>query len=160
MAHLDALTEVLVALRCRVAAYIPGIDEAQRARFQSPQRRLATRPMRLEPLLADCDVFVSHGGDVAPAALMHGIPQMIFPTQYEQLITAVRMEQLRAGINLAHARNANDITGALRRVLDPRAGFRAAAQAYRRRYPAFSPREQQRRIVGRIEEILTSRVPA
>jgi hypothetical protein len=34
--------------------------------------------------------------------------------------------------------------------------FRDAAQAYAKRYPAYSPAEQQRRIVRRIEDILAA----
>jgi UDP:flavonoid glycosyltransferase YjiC (YdhE family) len=156
----DALAEALVSMRCRVVAYMPGLDDARRARLQSAQRRLASRPMKLAPLLAECDAFVGHGGDTAAAALLHGVPQLVFPLQYEQLITASRLEQLGAGVSLARARNAADIAHALRRVLDPRAGFRAAAQAYAKRYPQFSPEEQRRRIVARIEAIVHAGVPA
>src|SRR6185503_16626393 len=48
--RIDAVIEALVARRCRVAAYLPGLDEARRARLQGAQRRVSARPLRLAPL--------------------------------------------------------------------------------------------------------------
>jgi hypothetical protein len=154
MRHLDTLIELLVAHRCRVAAYIPGLDEARRARLQSAQRRVSARPMRLEPLLRECDLFVGHPGDVAVAALLHGVPQMVFPTQYEQLITAVRLEQAGAAIGLRDNAAPRDVDASFERMLRERARFAQAARAFRARYPAFSPQEQRRRIVARVEQLV------
>ena len=151
--QLDALIDALVANRCRVAAFIPNLDPARRERLQSAQRIVAQRQMRLAPLLAQCDLFVSEGGNIATGALLSGVPQLLFPTQYEQLLTAARLEQLGSALWVPPGSAPERTAMALRRMLqEPR--FKASAQTFARRYPGFSPAEQQRRIVLRIDEIL------
>jgi UDP:flavonoid glycosyltransferase YjiC (YdhE family) len=114
---------------------------------------VSDQPMRFRPLLEGCDLLVTHGGNVAPGALMAGVPQLIFPRQYEQYLTALRMEQVGCGLWLQEAAASHEVLPALKRVLgEPR--FAAAARAFAARYAAFSPSEQQRRMVLRIEQIL------
>jgi hypothetical protein len=151
--QLDALIEALIANRCRVAAFIPGLDPARRDRLRSAQRIVADRPMRLEPLLRDCDLVVTEGGNLAHAALTSGVAQLILPTQYEQSLTGLRLMQVGSALSLPPDSTPADLAFALRRLLrEP--GFKSAARAFARRYAGFSPAEQQRRIVLRIEEIL------
>lgn len=151
--QLDALVGALAAGPHRVAAFVPDLDAARAAALRGPGRVVSERPMRLAPLLAGCDLFVSHGGDVCAGALMSGVPQLVFPTQYEQYLMGERIRQLGAGLWLPEKAAPVDVQSGLRRILDvPR--FMAAARAYAKRYPAYSPAEQQRRIVLRIEEIL------
>jgi UDP:flavonoid glycosyltransferase YjiC (YdhE family) len=88
---------------------------------------------------------------------MSGVPQLLFPVQYEQFLTATRIAQLGAGLALLPAASAAEVANALRSVLTD-ARFKAAARAYAKRYPAYSPAEQQRRIVKRIEDILAAPV--
>jgi hypothetical protein len=151
---LDALIEALAANRCRVAAFIPGIDAARRERLRSAQRIVSDGPMRLEPLLQTCDLVVSEGGNISAGALMSGVPQLLFPSHYEQFLTALRIEQVGSALWLPPDASADGIRTAMRRIFqEPR--FKASAQGYTRRYPSFSPAEQTRRIVLRIEEILS-----
>jgi len=152
--RIDAVIEALVARRCRVAAYLPGLDEARRARLQGAQRRVSARPLRLAPLLDGCDLFVNHGGNVAGAALMHGVPQLVLPAQFEQLVTAARIEQARAGVSVARIDAPREVARGFERALRERAALRRGADAFRKRYAAFSPAEQERRIVARIEQVL------
>ena len=152
--QLDALIDALAASPCRVAAYIPELDADRRARLQGARRIVSERPLRLKPLLEGCELFVSHGGNVAPGALMAGVPQLVFPAQYEQFLTALRIAQAGCGSWLGPGAKPGEVGPALRRLLeDPR--YAGAARAFARRYAAFSPAEQQRRIVARIEDILS-----
>ncbi len=151
--QLDALIGTLAASPYRVAAFIPELDAARTAALRGPRRVVSERPMRLAPLLAQCDLFVSQGGDVCAGALMSGVAQLVFPSQYEQSLVGRRVEQLGAGLWLAPKATPAQVQSSLQRILGvPR--FIAAARAFAKRYPAYSPAEQQRRIVLRIEEIL------
>ena len=150
--QLDALIETLVASGHRVVAFVPELEQERRERLRGPGRVVAERAVRIQPLLAECDLLVSHGGNIAPGTLMSGVPQLAFPTQYEQYLTARRIEQLGAGLVHGPEAKAADIARSLRRLLEERR-FRDAARAYAQRYPAYSPAEQQRRIVARLEQI-------
>jgi UDP:flavonoid glycosyltransferase YjiC (YdhE family) len=111
-------------------------------------------PLRLASLLPECDLFVNHGGNVAPAALMHGVPQLVLPAQYEQLVTAMRIEQLGAGLAAPRVDAPREVANAFTHALRDGPRMRRAADVLRRRYAAFSPAEQERRIVARIEQVL------
>jgi UDP-N-acetylglucosamine:LPS N-acetylglucosamine transferase len=155
--QLDALIDALVANRCRVAAYIPGLDAVRADRLRSARRLVSDRALKLRPLLRECDLFVTHGGNVAPGALMFGVPQLIFPTQYEQYLTGVRLEQLGTAIGLGPGSTPQQVHAALKHMLANLARYKAAAQAFRKRYAAYTPEEQQRRVAHRIGEIVEAR---
>jgi UDP:flavonoid glycosyltransferase YjiC (YdhE family) len=151
--QLDTLIRLLAGGPFRVIAYIPGL-EAQRAdRLRGALRIVAEKPVRYAPLLSGCDLFVSHAGSAATGILMSGIPQLMFPMHYEQYLSAVRIAQIGAGVVVLPEASAQETTQAFGAVVNDRR-YRDAARAYGRRYPSYSPAEQQRRIVQRIEDIL------
>ena len=151
--QLDALIAALAKGPHRVAAFIPDLDAERRDRLRGPSRIVAEQPMRLAPLLGECDLFVSQGGNVSVGTLMSGIPQLLMPGQYEQYLTARRIEQLGAGSWLPFDATAGETAAQLDRALSTPA-FALAAKSYARRYAAYSARESQRRIAVRIDELL------
>jgi len=153
--QLDALIALLAGSSLRVIAYIPGLDAARRERLAGPARIVSDKPVRYAPLLEDCDLYVSQAGSAATGVLMSGVPHLMFPAHYEQYLTAIRIAQLGAGVAVLPAATAREVEDALRAVVDE-SRFKAAARAYAKRYPAYSPAEQQRRIVKRIEDILAA----
>lgn len=154
MPQLDLLIESLVRSPHRVIAFIPDLDEARRARLASRNRIVVDRPVRLDRLVRHCELMVCHGGEIGTGALLYGVPQLAFPITYEQFLTARRMEQVGAGAWLAPDAPARDVGAAVEHMLrEPR--HAAAAKAFARRYAGFSPEEQRRRIIQRMEAILT-----
>ena len=150
--HVDALIDALVENACRVVAFIPDLEPERRARLEGPGRIVTNRAVRLDSILTQCELVVSHGGTLAPGSLMRGIPQLVFPSQYEQYLTGVRLEQLGVGRFVGPEAPGGEVHRALREMLqDPR--YAQAARAFPGRYPDFSPREQRRRIVARIEQL-------
>lgn len=157
--HLDALITALVESPHRVLAFIPDLDEARRARLAARHRIVMERPMRLDSILKSCDLLICHGGDIAGGALTNGVPVLLSPLHYEQYLTARCIDALGAGGWLTPAANLADVRLALSTLVG-KPQFRAAARAFAARYPAYSPLEQRRRIVARIEDILGgSRAP-
>lgn len=153
--QLDTLITLLASSALRVITFIPGLDAARRERLEGPTRIVSEKPLRYAPLLKDCELYVSQAGSASTGVLMAGVPHLTFPVHYEQYLSAIRIAQLGAGLCLLPDAKAQDVANALRTVLaEPR--FRAAARAYAARYPAYSPAEQQRRIVKRIEDILAA----
>lgn len=154
MPQLDALIDYLASSPHRVIAFIPDLDEPRSARLASRRRKVVDRPARLDRLIRHCDLLVCHGGEIGTGALLYGVPQVLFPAHYEQYLTARRLEQVGSAVWLAtHALAPRDLAAAIERALhDPR--HAAAARAFAKRYTAFSPEEQRRRIIARIEQIL------
>jgi UDP:flavonoid glycosyltransferase YjiC (YdhE family) len=155
LAQLDTVIDWLVASSHRVVAFIPDLDAARRERLAARHRIVSDRPLRLDRLLRRCDLMVCHGGEITAGSLMYGVPQMLFPTHYEQYLLARRVELLGAGGWIGPAASASVVTGALQRVL-AEASFTTAARAFAQRYAAYSPQEQRRRIITRVEQILAA----
>jgi UDP:flavonoid glycosyltransferase YjiC (YdhE family) len=150
---MDPLIDALTSGPFRVIAYIPKLDPARAARLASPLRIVSPKPVRYRPLLPDCDLFVSHAGSAATGVVLSGVPQLMFPMHYEQYLSSVRIAQLGAGIAVLPKASAQEVSTAFGAMVNGRS-YREAARAYAGRYPAYSPAEQQRRIVQRIEDIL------
>jgi hypothetical protein len=151
--QLDALIESFSRSSHRVAAFIPDLEPARRERLRAASRVVSEQPMRLAPLLEECDLFISQGGNMSVGTLMSGVPQLLLPSQYEQYITARRIAQLGAGLWLGVDSQLPEVGATLERMLRD-AAFALAAKAYARRYGAYSPRESLRRVAVRVEEIL------
>ena len=154
--HLDALIDVLCASSHRIVAFIPGLDEGRRGRLAGRKRIVTDRPVRLDRFMKGCDLIVCHGGEIATGALTFGVPSLLYPTHYEQYLTALRIEQLGAAASVpASAAPAEVALGFAKLTGDGR--YAAAARAFANRYAAFSPSEQRRRIIARIEQVLGER---
>lgn len=154
--QLDALIDALAASRLRLIAFIPGLDEARRARLAGAARLVSKDPVRLEPLLGDCDLALTAGGGLSAGMAANGIPQVVFPAQYEQFLMARRIEQIGAGLTVTPNAAPEQAVAAVSAVASD-ARFRAAAQSFKRRYPAYSPQEQRRRMVLRLEALARGR---
>jgi len=152
--QMDALIESLVAGPYRVLAYVPDLEPARRARLAARHRIVLERPVRMEAALKHCDLLVSLGGEIAGGALACGVPSLLFPQHYEQYATARRIEHLGAGAWLHPSATRAQVEATLH-ALTHDTRYLAAAQAFARRYPAYSPAEQRRRIVQRVEAILS-----
>jgi UDP:flavonoid glycosyltransferase YjiC (YdhE family) len=115
---------------------------------------VSSRPLRLDLLMRACDLAISQAGELSTSVLMLGVPSLLLPGHYEQYLTARRLEQLGSAAWLGVRARPGDVAHAMGLVLgNPR--FADAARRYAKRYPGFSPAEQRRRIVARIEQIAT-----
>jgi UDP:flavonoid glycosyltransferase YjiC (YdhE family) len=154
MPRLDALLELLAAGTHRVVAFIPGLDPARRERLASRVRLVVERPVRLDALMRGCDLVVCHGGEMAAGILLAGVPELLFPMHYEQYLTARRLEQVGSAAWVGAAAPVERMREAFAALL-ANPGYAAAAKAFAKRYAAFSPAEQRRRIAARIDDILS-----
>lgn len=152
LAMLDDLLNTLRARGCSVVAFVPALDAARRAAHAGPRVKLPEGLARLDRLLPECDLLACHGGDIASGAIASGIPQLVFPLHYEQHLTSVRIEQLGAGLAM---RSAAPVAPFVDRLLGD-ASFGQRARAFKSRYPAWSPAEQRRRVLLRIEQIVSA----
>ena len=156
LAQLDELIDALAASPHRVVAFIPGLDAKRRAKLAGRKRIYSDRPVKLDRFIRTCDLVICHAGEIATGALMHGVPTLNFPSHYEQLLTSRRLQLVGASGWIGPQSPPGEVTRGLEMLLgDPR--YAANARAYAQRYPTFSPQEQRRRIIGRVEELLKGR---
>lgn len=153
LAQLDDLLRVLQASPHRIVAFIPGLDPARRAMLTGRRRAYSDRPVRLDGLMRGCDLVVCHAGEIATGALMLGVPSLNFPSHYEQFLTSVRLKQVGASEWIPPEPAKDEIARSFNALLDdPRYAF--AARTFAARYPSYSPQEQRRRVLVRIEELV------
>ncbi len=152
--ELEGVMDHLSRTPHQVLAIIPGLDEARRGRYANARRRILDRPVRLGSLLPDCDLVVSHGGEIATGTTLRGVAQLCFPQHYEQYITARRLEQIGNARWLPLGASRPQIAEALEQMLST-PQFKLAALAFSKEHAAFTPAEQRRRIVARLEDLLS-----
>jgi len=116
-------------------------------------RIVSYKPVRYGPRLPECALFVSQAGSAARGTVVAGVPQLMFPVHYEQYLSALRIAQLGAGVALLPEATTVEV-GRAWELMMTQGGYRDGARAYAKRYPSYSPAEQQKRIVQRIEDIL------
>lgn len=153
--QLDAVIAALARGPYRVIAFIPDLEPARRERLAGRERVVVDRPVRLEALVRECDLLVCNGGDIAGGVLARGVPVLLAPLHYEQYLTARCIEALGAGGWLTTEATPDEVARGLA-TLTLETRFASAARAFAARYPAYSPLEQRRRIVARIEDILSA----
>ncbi len=162
----DKVLEALSVSNTCVIAYIPGISPADLKKFSSPRMIISREPLKLKPILPDCDLAISHGGPgTVTAALLRGVPLLALPTQLEQFLTARRIKEMGAGLYADFEPRkpkegekkpaAPDFAALIRRLLEE-PGFRAKARAFAQKYKNFSQAAQAHALATRIEQLLQS----
>ncbi|MFT3736474.1 MAG: glycosyltransferase [Rhodocyclaceae bacterium] len=145
-AYLDAahkdfalLMEALRKLEWPTLVYAPGIDDALLRRLQSHTLAFSTSPLRMDSVLADAQLVISHASlGTASAALLAGKPQLVLPNHVEQYMVARCVETLGAGLMSVPGERRMDYRAALRRlVTEP--GFREAAEKVAKRHAGATP---------------------
>ncbi|MHB8149267.1 MAG: glycosyltransferase [Desulfobulbia bacterium] len=130
--ELRALLAELRQSRAEVIAVIPGIDRELADSFSSEQFRIISQQVRLETLLSQADLVVSHGGHgLTSAFLLQGVPLLVFPIMIEQWMTARNLERMKTGLRVSReALRKHGCASALSDLLtDPLYSERAAAVA-------------------------------
>lgn len=70
-------------------------------------------------ILKHAAVFITHAGlNSVHEGLYFGVPMLLVPQQMEQLITAIQIEKLGAGITLQASSQASEMRAAVQRLLD------------------------------------------
>lgn len=83
----------------------PGLSAAPATTLRSAGLRVVDGPVRLDLLLPETNLMVSHGSNgVVAASLLAGVPQVLLPTQTEQymMTRAVTVHRLGLGLTGRH----------------------------------------------------------
>lgn len=158
--HAEAALAALKASGLRCLVVFPGIGTTALDRYRSDRMTIATTPLDTPSILEQADACINYGGHGMTAAFLRaGKPLLLLPGHLEQFLLARRVEEMGAGLLVDPEKPADDLPEKLRRVVhDPL--FAANAQAFARKYAAFSQEVVIANLVRRIEEIASPTVEA
>lgn len=146
--RLPANFDVIVA-----APKVPGELGQQ---FRRPGFRLFDSPVRLDPLLPDCNLLVNHASSgISNTALCAGIPLLMLPGHIEQTMQARAIGRHGAGLGMSGEFSSNDILQTIGRLLnDPR--FTQAARSIQARYGSQSADQTAETVAAEIIDRVTA----
>ena len=125
------LMQALTQLRWPVVLHAKGLAAESSARLSAAGIAVSATPVRMDEALAQAELVVGHGGHgTTAAALLAGRPQLLVPSQVEQLMLARRLQTAGLAV-LAEPGDAGrtDWASLLQRALQPPVPERVAALA-------------------------------
>jgi UDP:flavonoid glycosyltransferase YjiC (YdhE family) len=151
------LENVLAALReadLRALLFVPDVTPRLRKRWSGRNVTLSPDPVDLTAALGQADLFVGYAGPgTVSRALLAGIPILSAPMYAEQMITALNVQRLGAGLVLPERADTNDVRAALDRLTGD-TSFREAAWHFAARHADYDPAAALEAIASRCEELL------
>jgi UDP:flavonoid glycosyltransferase YjiC (YdhE family) len=98
---LAGLMQALADADVQVVAFISGLTESQRKSFERHNIWLSEKPICVDEVLPACRFAICHGGNLAQAILLKGVPILVLPMQLEQAMLGMRITALGAGLSCA-----------------------------------------------------------
>ncbi len=93
------ILKLLQQSRMRVIVHAPGLDEQTERKYHTAKMTFSRQPCDLNRLGAECDFAICHSAAGTGAKLLlAGCPVMLLPTNVEQLLSALPVEALGAGV--------------------------------------------------------------
>lgn len=110
LARLDGTHDIILAA--------PGASAQLAERLQPTAIRLCSGPVRLDQLLAECDLGISHASNgMAAVFAMAGAPQLCLPTHAEQIMVAYAIARQKLGLGLVGQFGTDAVHDALNTLL-------------------------------------------
>ena len=154
--NFEVVLQALHSLPCSSIIYAPGVSQQLRAKYESAQLTFASQALNMGDVRKECDLGICHSGSGTGAAiLLAGKPLLLLPTQQEQLLAALRVEELGAAITI---KNENTKTNYKKHIKDLLNNdiYLQQAQAFSRQYQNMDSEENTRQIVERCLQIINS----
>jgi len=153
-----AMLQALGAAGCRTLCYSPEVAAGARPPVDGANIAWARVPVDLAQALPACEFVVCHAGEsTVSQALLAGRPLLLMPQSAESFLTARRVRELGAGINIGELARPLDWP-AIVRVLLEQASYRQAAQAFAHRHADFDAGRQAAALVEVLEALVLKRV--
>jgi len=97
---------------------VPGIDPALKQQLEARSAVVVDGPVRLDRLLPECDLGISHGTNgIGAAFISFGVPQLGIPTHREQLLFAQAVARSGLGLGLAGKFGGEQVIEAVQKAL-------------------------------------------
>jgi UDP:flavonoid glycosyltransferase YjiC (YdhE family) len=152
-----ALLAALQAAGCRTLCYSPEVAGGRKPPLASAGIAWARGPVDLNQALPQTAFVVCHAGEsTVSQALLAGRPLLLMPQTAESFLSARRVREMGAGINIAELARPLDWQAIVRSLLEEE-GYCRAALAFARRYADFDPGRQAESLAGTLEALALQR---
>jgi UDP:flavonoid glycosyltransferase YjiC (YdhE family) len=152
-----ALLAAMQAAGCRTLCYSPEVAGGARPPVDGAGIAWARAPVDLDAALPACDAVVCHAGEsTVSQALLAGRPLLLLPQSAESFLTARRVREMGAGINIGELAGPLDWPAIVRSLLGGER-YRQAAQAFAQRHAGFDAGRQAESLVNVLEELALDR---
>jgi UDP:flavonoid glycosyltransferase YjiC (YdhE family) len=149
-----ALLAALQAAGCRTLCYSPEVAGGARPPLEGDGIAWAGAPVDLDAALPASRLVVCHAGEsTVSQALLAGRPLLLMPQAAESFLTARRVREMGAGININELARPLDWPAIVRQMLDDER-YGQAAQAFAQRHQAFDARRQAGVLADALEALL------
>jgi UDP:flavonoid glycosyltransferase YjiC (YdhE family) len=149
-----ALLAALQAAGCRTLCYSPEVAGGATPPLDGPGIAWARAPVDLSAALPASSFVVCHAGEsTVSQALLAGRPLLLMPQAAESFLTARRVRELGAGININELARPLDWAAIVRRMLEDKR-YGQAAQAFAQRHQAFDAGRQADVLADALESLL------
>lgn len=96
--HIEALLSILSSLDAQVIAYVPGLSNEMRQKYQSNAFIISERPLQLRAVAEECDYALCHGGTGTMNTFVEsGVPVFALPLFVEQMMLSIRVAEAGLG---------------------------------------------------------------
>lgn len=113
------IVNALFPLEFDVIFCCPGLDDRLVNKFQRQNFQVFSHPVHIAPLLQSADLIINHASkEMVTEALLAGIPQLVVPSQIEQLETSVMVEKLGIGMRLHPGSSLQQTQQFIKRLLE------------------------------------------
>lgn len=146
-----ALLAALQAAGCRTLCYSPEVAGGARPPPGAENIAWAGGPVDLNKALPECAFVVCHAGEsTVSQSLLAGRPLLLMPRTAESFLTARRVRELGAGINIDELARPLEWPAIVRGLVkDER--YTQAARAFAQRYAGFDARRQAESLADALE---------
>lgn len=151
--HGQETLEALRRLEWPTLVYMPGLSSELKQQLENDRLTFASGPVDLIRTARESDIGVTYSSlSTTTAFLMAGKPLLLLPSHLEQFLLARRVSQMEAGWVVDPEQPAADLVAVLN-TLHQDSRYRTNAQAFAKRYAAFSQEQVVHNLVRRIESL-------
>jgi UDP:flavonoid glycosyltransferase YjiC (YdhE family) len=136
---MSAFTKLSKHREIDIIVSAPGLPEHIRKASERANLRIVAGPVKLGPLLKDCDLGIDHASQgIACAFALNGIPQLLLPGYLEQLSFARALGRNKLGRGVVGRFGPEKINELMNVLLtDPQ--YTESARAFAKKYKGFKP---------------------
>ncbi len=116
--HIDALLEACYIIDAQFLIYGIEANEAMSKRFASPRMLFSDKPFKINEVIESCDCAINHASGIAELLLQQGKPQLLLPTQMEQMMRSKKIASFGAAKIFDMKDSPDNLAGKIHQLLD------------------------------------------